>query len=627
MRLEGRVVEVLQRGQSRFVGALRHQGGRWYVLPEGNAFHAPIAIGDPGAKSALDGDHVVVEILQFPTDRAEARGVIIKTLGRSGEPGVDAVGIIEQYQLPTSFDDEVLKEAQAAVRAFDPSSPDPHRRDLTGEAVITIDPTDARDFDDAISLTSTARGMELGVHIADVAYFVRPGGAIDGAAHQRATSVYLPGMVLPMLPEVLSNGVCSLQEREPRFTKSVFITFDEAGHVVGTSLANSVIRSTKRLTYEEATAILEGKKGKTSAKVVALLKAMERLALAIRQRRTGEGMLELDLPEAELVLDAQGQVTDVQTADTSFSHKIIEMFMVEANEAVARFLHRQKVRFLRRIHEEPDELKETGLLTFLKALGHRLPRQLDRFALQSLLNEVRGHDDAFPVHLAILRSMKQAEYSPRPVGHYALASEQYCHFTSPIRRYPDLTVHRLVDQFLSSRRAIANGTIIGHADLDQLGAHCSRLERMAEAAERELKLVLTLRLLEGHVGEDFTGIVTVVAQMGLFVQVQRFLIDGLVRFDAIPDDWWEIDSTKGVAVGQRSGRSFRVGDRLDVRVIKVNCATRQLDLGLAKWPGARRSRPISKRAEGKERKRRNVGVRGRAPRKGRATRNHRGRKR
>jgi ribonuclease R len=364
-----------------------------------------------------------------------------------------------------------------------------------------------------------------------------------------------------MLPEVLSNGVCSLQERQPRLTKSLFITYSRQGKVKKTRVASSIIRSTKRLTYEQATAVLDGKPGRTSAKVVALLKDMERLARAIRVRRLREGMLELDLPEIELVHDEDGNVIGVEPADTSFSHKIIEMFMVEANEAVARLLASHKVPHLRRIHDEPRHLATGGLRRFLAILGHELPANADRFAIQALLDKVRGKSEAFAVHLAVLRSMQQAEYAPTLVGHYALASEHYCHFTSPIRRYPDLAIHRLIDLYLRDAFRKPNGVqqVPGEEELAELGSLCSANEQRAEAAERELKLVLVLRLLEKRLGDEFGGVVTGVANVGVFVQLERYLLEGLLRFEHLLDDWWEVDPTHGCVVGQRSGYRITVG--------------------------------------------------------------------
>jgi ribonuclease R len=582
MAYEGEIVDILKRGRNRFVGALGREFGRAFVVPDGHTIHVPIMIADPTAKGAKPGDQVVVELLDYPTERREARGVIVKVLGRRGDPGVDALSIIEQYGLPGEFEEDVLQAARDAVASFDPKAQANSRRDLGKTTIITIDPADARDFDDAISLERNKDGTwELGVHIADVAFFVRPGTPLDDEARERANSIYLPRKVIPMLPEVLSNGVCSLQEREPRPAKSVFITYDKRGKVKHTRFANTIIRSAKRLTYQQATAILDGKAGRMSAKVVSLVKHMETLAKSIQARRIREGMLSLDMPAVEIVHNEEGEVVDAEPADTGFSHTIIEMFMVEANEAVSRLLTEKGLPHLRRVHGEPYLTSFESLQGFLRILGQDVPEGADRFDIQKLLFSVKGTPKAYAVNLAVLRSMQQAEYAPARMGHYALASKDYCHFTSPIRRYPDLTVHRLLDRCLSGRTgaAITRG-IPTEKELVDLGNHCSNNERRAEAAERELKEVLILRLLEKHVGEHFDGIVTGVANVGIFVQLDRYLIEGLLRFDSLPSDWWEIDPSHGAAVGEVTGRRITVGDRLQVAISRVDLSNRQLQLDL-----------------------------------------------
>jgi len=583
MVYDARVVEILERGENRFVGELRDDFGKLLVLPDGNTFHAPILVPDARAKNAQPGQKVVVEVTQYPQDRRPARGVVVKVLGAVGEPGVETLGVIEQYRLETSFPQSAEAEAAKQIASFDVKTELSDREDWRKETIITIDPADARDFDDAISLRVLKRGeVELGVHIADVAHFIRPDGALDQEAKKRSTSVYLPRTVIPMLPEVLSNGLCSLQPRESRLTKSVFITYDRHGGVCATRLANSVIKSTRRLTYKQVTQILGGKTGRTSAKVVALLREMERLARRILKRRLREGMLRLDLPEAKLVFDSAGRAVDVVPADTSFSHTIIEMFMVEANEAVSATLSESNIPHLRRIHDAPRELFDGRLRKFLHTLGYDLEQGADRFALQKLLDRSRGKAESLPLHFAILRSMRQAEYSPLCVGHFALASEHYCHFTSPIRRYPDLTVHRLVDRWIEGggKHRGKRGDIPRAGDLAELGKLCGINERRAESAERELKMILILGLLQDRVGEEFPGIVTGVANMGFFVQLDKYLIDGLVRFEALPDDWWEVDSTGGAVFGERSGVRITIGQRVHVVLSRIDVRSRQMDLSL-----------------------------------------------
>lgn len=594
MLYEGRVTAILKRGQSRFVGELARQFTRWFVIPDGHTLHVPIVVDDPGAKGGKPGDQVVVEIVQYPDEDTEARGVIVKVLGKRGEPGVELLSIIEQYQLPGEFPQDVLDDARNVVDSYGATEAARGREDLRKQTIITIDPVDAKDFDDAISITAGADGtVELGVHIADVAYFVYEDGPLDREARKRSNSVYLPRMVIPMLPEVLSNGLCSLQERQDRLTKSVFITYDRRGNVKKTRLANTLIRSTKRLTYNQADKIISGKPGRAGAKVVALLTAMEKLARVIHKRRLRDGALELDLPEIELVYNDDGAVVDAEPADDSYPHKIIEMFMVEANEAVARTLGGKNVPFLRRVHGEPTELFGGPAARLLSLLGYELPAGADRFDLQKLLARVKGKPESFAVNLAVLRTMQQAEYSPARIGHYALASKDYAHFTSPIRRYPDLTVHRLVDMYIKGEfddRAVRN-SVPSEAALDELGDLCSTNERQAEAAERELKLVYVLRMLEKRLGDEFDGIVTGVANVGVFVQIMPYLVEGLLPFSQLIDDWWEVDAAAGAVVGQRSGQQIRVGDGLRVQISSVMVSLRQFELAPAgPLPGGGRAK-------------------------------------
>ena len=594
---QGRIIEIVSRGQSRFVGELCRELNRWFVHPDGKTLHAPILVGDPGAKSARPGDQVVVEIVEYPTQHSDAHGVIVRVLGKRGDPGVETRSIICQYQLPEEFPEPVDRRAAEVIAAHDPKQAAAAREDLRDLTVITIDPEDARDFDDAISLTQADNGqVVLGVHIADVSHFVRPGDALDVEARDRASSIYFPRQVIPMLPEVLSNGLCSLQERRLRLAKSVFITYSRKGQRLATRLANTVIRSAKRLSYQQASRILVGKTGRFSPKVVDLLQSMEALARAIQQRRVSNGMLSLDLPEPKIILDDQGRVTGVEPSDTSYSHTIIEMFMVEANEAVAELLAGLGWPNLRRIHPPPDDAAAQSLTRFLQALGMPALKKMDRQALQRIISQVKGKPESFAVNIAVLRSMQPAEYRPGPEEHFALASQDYVHFTSPIRRYPDLTIHRLLEGYLQGqgkkrRRPRDLPTV---EDLEELGTHCTNNERRAEAAERELRMVHILGLLAAGIGQEYDGIVTGVTNFGVFVQLADYFIDGLLRFDDLPDDWWELDADTGCVIGQRTGMRLRIGDRLRVITARIDIADRELDLALAEGP----KRPARKAAKG-----------------------------
>ena len=582
---EGRIIEVVSRGAGKFVGELQHQFGKWFVRPDGNTFHGPIFIGDARVKRAKPGDQVVVEITEFPSAGRDARGVILEVLGKRGAPGVDLLSVMRQYGYPTEFPEEVLADARRVTAAYDPAAEARHREDLRNTTVITIDPDTARDFDDAISLTHLSGGkIELGIHIADVAHYVEVGGPLDREARDRSNSVYFPNHVIPMLPEVLSNGLCSLQEGQPRLAKSAFVTFDRRGRVVAERFANCVIHSAKRLTYQQATEILGGRTRGHSRKVVALLKDMESLARVLQKRRIRDGMLVLNLPDVEVVLNDDGEVVGVKPEDTAFSHTIIEMFMIEANEAVGRLFRELGVPNLRRVHPEPEERAVESLGRFLGALGLKTPKTVDRSTLQKLLAGAAGGAKEYAVNLAVLRSMSRAIYSPKPTGHFALASEDYVHFTSPIRRYPDLTIHRLLDAHLRGALGKRKGrrSCPTTVALEALGDMCSTNERQAEAAERALKLIYILRLLEKRIGDTFTGIITGVTSFGMFVQLPEYLVEGLLRFSDLADDWWEVDAQAGCVIGQRTGVRLTIGDSLTVKIAAVDLVTRQVDLALAK---------------------------------------------
>lgn len=605
----GRIIEIVARGRNRFVGTVAMAGGRFLVAPDGNQFTDPVVVGDLTAKNARVGDTVVVELTQYPRAGRPAEGVIVEVLGVRGSPGVDTLAVIRQFDIPDTFPQAVLDQAGEQARAYDPAdvAAQPGRRDLRNELIVTIDPATARDFDDAISLTRTADGWRLGVHIADVARFVEPDSPLDAEAVKRGNSVYFPNFVIPMLPEALSNRICSLQEGEDRLVKSAFITYDRAGNVVREEFSNSIMRSACRLTYEQAQAVLDantlspagGVKGMGSggsqipSNVVHLLREMNTLAHVIFNRRYKAGMLHLNLPKVKLELDDNGKVVDAHPEDTSFSHTIIEMFMIEANEAVARLFDRLGVPFIRRIHPEPPVDDTRKLSAFARICGHSIPKKLDRFAMQKLLANVEGKPESFAVNLALLRSLEQAVYSPKDDGHFALASRHYCHFTSPIRRYPDLHIHRLLEDYFAGKfTGKAAKRKRGESDpagLVTLAKRCSYTERRAEQAERELCEVKVLELLSEHVGDHLAGVVTGVANVGLYVQCSRYMVDGLVRFADMPDDYWELNPRAGAVIGMRSGKQIQIGDLVEVQIIDIDLARRELSLRLVRDAGRKGS--------------------------------------
>ena len=588
-----RVIEILNRGQARFVGTYRVRQDIHTIKPDGGLLLIEeIAVRDAASSGAQPNDKVVFELLKYPAMNRQAEAVIIEVLGPRGAPGVDTLSVIRQFDIPDEFPAQVLDAARQAMDRFTEEEIS-RRTDLRQQLIITIDPEGSRDYDDAISIENTEGGaVRLGVHIADVSFFVRPSEPLDTEAYKRGTSTYFPTMVIPMLPEVLSNGICSLQEGQDRLAKTVFIDLDRDARVLKTSFANSVIRNQKRLTYQQVTQILEeGQTDLAPAAVVQLLNEMNALARRILQRRRRAGYLELDLPEVELIFDENNQVVDARPEDTSFSHKIIEMFMVEANEAVARYLSKKRRPFIRREHEAPSEDKLTQLGLFLRSSGFMKDGQHDRHRLQDLLKETKNSPAAYPVHVAVLRSMMQAKYAVSDVGHWALASDCYCHFTSPIRRYPDLSVHRTLAEVEGWGGPEAKGGKRGGRHKESTDAHagtegvlretagnCNRTERRSEAAERELTKIKVLTLLEKHVGEEFMGVVAGVQNFGIFVEISKYAIEGLVHVEDLRDDTYEFHEASYSLVGRKDGRRVRIGDTVHVVIESVDIPRRELKL-------------------------------------------------
>jgi ribonuclease R len=571
----GHVAEVLERATRQFVGTYFEREGQGYVRVDGTVFSHSILVGDPGAKGAQPDDKVVIEMLRFPSPEERGEGVLTEILGPRGKPGVDTLSIIRAFGLPDAFPEEVLEEARRAADAF--SEKDFHgREDFTHDVVITIDPATARDFDDAISLTidPKSRHWQLGVHIADVGHFAQPGGALDREARRRGTSVYLPQRVLPMFPEAISNHLASLQQDRVRYVKSALIDFTPAGVKAGVRFANGVIKNRKRFTYEQVFALLqdEGHRGDYEPEVVALVLRMRDLAMLLRKRRLKRGALELALPQVELEYDAEGRVAGAHYASNDVSHQIIEEFMLAANEAVAEHLSKLGVPFLRRIHPAPEPNKLKAFAEFARILGYKVQRETDRFTLQRVLDQSAGKPESYAVHYALLRSLKQASYGPEEEGHYALASDDYCHFTSPIRRYPDLTVHRTLDRWIRTGRAGSDAT-----ELAALGGQCSRAERRAETAERELVKLKLLTYLNDRIGMELEAIITGVADYGFYGQSETLPVDGLVHVSTMTDDYYYFDEPSHSLIGQRTKRRYRLGDKVKVKVVRVDLQRRQLD--------------------------------------------------
>ncbi|HWG43971.1 MAG TPA: ribonuclease R [Gemmataceae bacterium] len=589
----GQIVRVLERATRQFVGTYFEREGQGLVRVDGTVFSHSIYVGDPGAKGAKPDDKVVFEMLRFPTPEDRGEGVLTEILGPRGQPGVDTLSIIRAFGLPDVFAEDALQEARDAAAAFDETDLD-GREDFTKDVIVTIDPADARDFDDAVSLVRDADSghWQLTVHIADVGHFAPPGGPLDREARRRATSIYLPQRVIPMFPEIISNSLASLQQGKLRYVKSVVIDFTAAGQKTGVRFANGAIRVQRRFTYEQVLALLEPASGVASAPreeslgaltrprspgvaepdIYDLLLRMRELAMLLRKRRLRRGALELNMPEAELEYDEQGKVTGAHFRKHDISHQIIEEFMLAANEAVAERLADLDIAFLRRVHPDPDPKKLSAFADFARSLGYKMPTDFDRFALQRILEKSATRPEVYAVHYALLRSLKQAVYSPEEDGHYALASANYCHFTSPIRRYPDLTVHRLLGQWLRTGKVGSAET-----ELIALGQHCSKMERRAEMAERELVKLKLLTYLSERIGMELEAIITGVADYGFFGQAEQWPVEGMVHISTLTDDYYYFEEAGHSLIGRRTGRRYRLGDKVRVSVVRVDLQRRQMD--------------------------------------------------
>jgi len=577
-RLRGEIVEIVDRDTHQFVGTYFEHTDTGFVHVDGKLFDQAVSVGDAGARNVRRGDKVVVEMVHFPSHTRSGEAVIIEVLGPRGTPGVDTLSIIREFNLPDDFPEEVLDSAREQADLFDEVISD-GRHDFTNDTVITIDPFDARDFDDAISLQRLDNGhWKLGVHIADVSHFVPKGSPLDREARDRGTSVYLPDRVIPMLPEIISNNLASLQPHRLRYTKSVVVEFTSGGVPVATELYRGVIKSAHRFNYEEVDDYLENMrpwKEKLTPEVFDLVGRMYELAMVLRKRRLDGGSIELTLPEVKIDLDKDGKVSGAHLAKNTESHQIIEEFMLAANEAVATLLHSKDLTFLRRTHANPDQHKLKVLSQFVRDLGIECESLESRFEIKRVVAAVVGEPEERAVHYAVLRSMKKAVYGPEVEGHYALNSEHYCHFTSPIRRYPDLAIHRMVDDLVRDKKPAA--------DFEQqalLGEHCSEREQRAESAERELKKVKLLTHMSKCIGDQIDAVVTGVERFGLFAMGVELPAEGLVHITSMHDDHYKFDPNTHRLMGYRADNSYRLGDLVRVEVAHVDVERRELDFRL-----------------------------------------------
>jgi ribonuclease R len=584
-RREGRIVETLERGYTTIVGRFELSGADGLVIPDNPRLTTPIAIPPAGRRKAGNGQMVVVEITAYPSGRQGASGRIIEVLGNQDDPDVEFLTIVRKYGLSDLFPPEVLAEAASVCRPVGASDLE-GRVDLREVLTVTIDGETARDFDDAVAVRRDKKDViRLWVSIADVSHYVAPGSLLDSEALKRGTSVYFPGRCIPMLPEKLSNGICSLNPREDRLALTVEMLFDAEGEARETRFFPSVIRSDERLTYTEVKEILVDENPETTARYSGLLtdlRTMEELAARLGKRRRQRGSIDFDLPEPEIVLDLQGRPESIGIAERNLAHRIIEEFMLAANEAVASHLAEKGIPCIFRIHEPPDPIKLVDFRDFIKPMGLSFKLKGDSVApgeFQRLLGEAEGRPEERMVNELLLRCMKQARYSAENLGHFGLASPCYLHFTSPIRRYPDLVVHRILKEQLTGRlQKRQRGKLA--AELPEVAEQSSLRERKAMEAEREIIDLKRLQYMEKRVGEVFDAYVTGVTSFGFFVELADLVVEGLVHVSTLGDELYRLIEKQHTLRGQKSGITYRIGDMVRVRVAAVDRRNKRIEFSL-----------------------------------------------
>ncbi|MCC3355963.1 ribonuclease R [Bacillus sp. REN16] len=592
-RKEGTVVRIIEHGIKTIVGTYTESKSFGFVIPDDKKIANDIFIPKQASNGAIEGHKVVVKLVTYPEGRMSAEGEVVEILGHKNDPGIDILSVIHKHGLPQEFPRDVLDQANKTPDSIDPKDLE-NRRDLRNEVIVTIDGADAKDLDDAVTVTKLENGnYKLGVHIADVTHYVTEGSPIDKEASDRGTSIYLVDRVIPMIPHRLSNGICSLNPKVDRLTLSCEMEVDGNGAVVKHDIFQSVIKTTERMTYADVNSILVEKDEELRTRyepLVPMFEDMEILAAILREKRMKRGAIDFDFKEAKVLVDDEGAPYDVVLRERSVGERLIEEFMLLANETVAEHFHWMNVPFIYRIHEDPNEEKLRRFLEFITNFGYLVRgagNSIHPRALQEVIEAVQGKPEEMVVSTVMLRSMKQAKYDPESVGHFGLSTDFYTHFTSPIRRYPDLIVHRLIRTYL----------ILGKLDnttqdkwkemLPEIAEHSSNMERRAVEAERETDSMKKAEYMMDKIGEEYDGIISSVTNFGMFVELPN-TIEGLVHVSYLTDDYYRYDERSYAMIGERTGNIFRIGDEITVRVINVNKDERSVDFEVVGMKGSRR---------------------------------------
>lgn len=568
-RQEAAVLRILERGLRQVVGTYEESQNFGFVIPDNGRIGTDIFIPKEHARGAVDGHKVVAELFSYGDEKHKPEGRIVEILGHKNDPGVDILSIVKGYGLPMDFGEKVLNQAQRVPQKLLPADYS-GREDLRLLQMVTIDGEDAKDLDDAVSLYMDEGGRyQLGVHIADVSNYVQENSALDWEAYERGTSVYLADRVIPMLPHRLSNGICSLNQGEDRLALSCLMTINESGEIVDYRIVESVICVDRRMSYTTVKKILEKNEEEQVRywELVPMLERMEKLAALLRKKRHRRGSIDFDFPETKIILDQEGRAIDVCPYERNVATKLIEDFMLAANETVAQHFFWLELPFLYRTHDKPDPEKIRKLSTFIRNLGYHIKVNGDDIhpkELQKLLGRIGGTQEEALVSRLCLRSMKQAKYSPECTGHFGLACPYYCHFTSPIRRYPDLQIHRIIKEQIRGRLGEER---IEHYQqrLSETAKHSSQMERRADEAERETIKRKKAEYMTGHIGECLEGVISGITQWGIYVELEN-TIEGLIHVSALPGDYFYYDENTYEMIGKETGRCFQLGERLKIRV-------------------------------------------------------------
>ncbi|MGG4005094.1 ribonuclease R [Bacillus licheniformis] len=605
---EGAIIRIIERNIQKIVGTYTETKNFGFVIPDDKKITNDIFIPKHAKNGAVEGHKVVVRLTSYPEGRMSAEGEVIEILGHKNDPGIDILSIIHKHGLPGDFPAEAMEQAGNTPDTIDEKDLE-GRRDLRDQTIVTIDGADAKDLDDAVTVTKLKNGhYKLGVHIADVSHYVTEGSPIDQEAYERGTSVYLVDRVIPMIPHRLSNGICSLNPKVDRLTMSCEMLINPQGQVVEHEIFQSVIKTTERMTYSDVNKILvdddEELKQKYEA-LVPMFKDMEDLAAILRGKRMERGAVDFDFKEAKVLVDEEGKAKDVVLRERSTAEKLIEEFMLVANETVAEHFHWMNVPFIYRIHEDPDQEKLQKFLEFVTTFGYVVKGTAGSIhpkALQSVLEEVRDRPEEAVISTVMLRSMKQAKYDPQSLGHFGLSTEFYTHFTSPIRRYPDLIVHRLIRTYLIQGKTDEATREKWAEKLPEIAEHTSNMERNAVDAERETDDLKKTEFMLDKIGEEFDGVISSVTNFGMFVELPN-TIEGLVHVSFMTDDFYRYDEQHYAMIGERTGNVYRIGDEITVRVVDVNKDERNIDFEIVGMKGSRRRQkpePKQKKASKRE---------------------------